>query len=167
MTKALLIIIYVLIGLNIGMFAFFIYSFYNGWKLRPQISIGKKVKKTFTLRDAIFKERWMTIEKQFSPNSSESIKLSIIEADKLVDDALKQIGLKGEHMADRLDQLSEDDIFSLPGIWRSHRLRNSIVHTPGFEVRPQTAEKALEAYRAFLMEIGVLQEEIAGKNPEY
>jgi len=167
MIKELQIIISILVGLNGTLFVFFIYSFYKGWQLRPQIAIGRKVKKTFTLRDAIFKERWNKIIHQFSPNSTESSKLSIIEADKLVDDALKQIGLKGEHMADRLDQLSEDDIFSLPGIWRAHRLRNSIVHTPGFEVRPQTAEKAIEAYKAFLNEIGVLQEETAGKGSEY
>ncbi|MDO8574531.1 MAG: hypothetical protein Q7R86_02800 [bacterium] len=167
MTGTLQIIIYILIGLNIAIFIFFCYSFYKGWQLRPPIGIGRKVKKTFTLRDAIFKERWNKIVKQFNPESAESSKLAIIDADKLVDDALKQIGLEGEHMADRLEQLSEDEVRSLPGIWRAHRLRNSIVHTPGFEVSPKTAEKAVEAYKSFLSEIGVLQEESAGKNPEY
>lgn len=165
--RALNITTYILIGLDVAIFAGFCYSFYKAWQLRPQVGIGRKVKKTFTLRDAIFKERWEGLIKRFDPHSTESLKLTVIEADKLTDDALKQIGLQGEHMADRLDQLSDDELMSLQGLWRAHRLRNSIVHTPGFEVRPESAKRALDAYQAFLSEIGILQEETASKNPEY
>ena len=157
MTEKLQIAIYTIIGLNIAIFIFFIYSFYKGWQLRPQIGIGRKVKKTFTLRDAIFKERWNKIVNQFNPESTESTKIAIIDADKLVDDALKQIGLEGEHMADRLEKLFPQELRTLDKLWRAHRLRNNLVHNPGFEIDAREAKTALRNYEAFLKEVKALE----------
>src|SRR3989344_2442517 len=44
-------------------------------------------------------------------------KLSIIEADKLVDDVLKQLGYPGESMGERLMMIKLDELTSLQDLW--------------------------------------------------
>ncbi|MDP3975076.1 MAG: hypothetical protein Q8P88_02220, partial [Candidatus Jorgensenbacteria bacterium] len=82
--------------------------------------------------------------------------LAIIEADKLVDDALKTSGLQGEHMADRLEKLRVEDYPTLDRLWRAHRVRNELVHTPDFGINEGDAKDVLRVYEKFLKELGAL-----------
>ena len=59
-------------------------------------------------------------------------------------------------MADRLEQLDLTQINTLDNIWRAHRLRNQLVHTPGYSVNQVDAQRFLKYYEDFLKEIGVL-----------
>ncbi len=122
--------------------------------LRPEYTPHKK---TFTLRDAVLKERWEKIKVKIQSGTPDALRIAIIEADKFTDDVLKKMGLGGEHMADRLEKISAQEIRSLTRLWDAHRLRNNLVHTPGFQVSASEAKKALEDYEAFLKEIKVLQ----------
>lgn len=134
-----------------------IYVLRKSWPLRPSFSAGKEGgRRILTARDAMFVKKWREIEAKAAGELPEASKLAIIEADKFVDDILKKIGLPGEHMADRLDNLPAAEMRSIEKFWYAHRLRNNIVHTPGFEVSPQEARKAMEGYRAFLEELGIL-----------
>ncbi len=136
-----------------------IFVFQKALPFRPDLRIhggGGHEKKIPTLRDAVTKERWEAIRKKVASGTLESMKLAIIDADKIVDDVLKRLGLQGTHMADRLEQIRPDELRSLEGLWRAHRLRNELVHTPGFELRPETAERAIQAYETFLKEVKVL-----------
>jgi hypothetical protein len=64
--------------------------------------------------------------------------------------------IPGEHLADRLSNLDQDDIKSMNRVWRAHRLRNDLVHTPGFAVSPSDAQQAMDDYEAFLKEMEVI-----------
>ena len=132
----------------------FLVSFRYRPNLRPTRGAAKK---SFTLRDAILKERWSNVLKKAAAGSSDALKVAVIDADKIVDDALKQLGLQGEHMADRLEKLSPHEVRSLDKIWSAHRLRNDLVHTPGFEAKVSDARRALEGYESFLKEVKLLQ----------
>lgn len=122
--------------------------------LRPSHIIHKKI---FTLKDAVFKEQWAKIKTRVQTGSPDALRVAIIEADKFTDDVLKRMGLQGEHMADRLEKIPSQDIRSMDRLWNAHRLRNNLVHTPGFQVSAAEAKKALEDYEAFLKEVKVLQ----------
>jgi len=150
----------VFIVLDIILLVAFFFVFIQAWKFRPELAPYKvRQKKAFTVRDAVFKERWDFIMKKVAgAGSVDALKLGIIEADKLADDALKKLGLHGEHMADRLEHLSIEQVRTLDRLWRAHRLRNDLVHTPDFNLTPEIAARTLEDYRAFLKEIGVLVE---------
>ena len=99
---------------------------------------------------------WEKVVKKFVSGTPEGITLAVIEADKIVDDALKNLGLDGEHMADRLGQLSEEEVKGLDALWRAHRLRNNLVHSPDFKVSIEDAERALDAFENFLKQIKAL-----------
>jgi hypothetical protein len=97
---------------------------------------------------------WTAIINKANTGVPENLRSAVLEADALVDFYLKQAGYAGEHMADRLSQISRSGVKSLDRVWDTHRLRNEIAHTPGFVVTSKQAEKALLAVRDFLKEMG-------------
>ncbi len=99
---------------------------------------------------------WKAIREKMKAGTPEAIRISIIEADGLVDNVLKKHGYGGDTFADRLAKLHPQQFESLGQVWDAHRLRNDIVHTPGFEVSLSHAEKALDHYEQFLKELGAL-----------
>jgi hypothetical protein len=142
----------------------FIFALIKGWKYRPHLHpwIGGHgthhggAKGITTLRDQVVRERWLAVLKKAAAGTPDALKISIIDADKLVDDVLKQMGLAGEHMADRLEKLSAEDVRSLERLWRAHRLRNNLVHSLGFQISAHEAKQALENYEVFLKELKLL-----------
>ena len=147
----------VFIILDGALLILFIFSFIKSVPFRPKIHPEHGAhKKAFTLQDALLKERWDAVMKKMEAGSKDSLGLAVIEADKIVDDALTQLGLEGEHMADRLEQLSEDDVRALPRLWRAHRVRNNLVHTPGYELTPEQVKIVIADCEAFLKEIKLL-----------
>jgi len=67
------------------------------------------------------------------------------------------MGLAGEHMADRLGQIKEAEVRTLDRLWRAHRVRNDLVHSPGFSLSLFDAKRVIDDYEAFLKEVKVLQ----------
>jgi hypothetical protein len=134
-----------------------VYAIYQAWQYRPQLHPHHEPEQRIVnLAEAVLHERWDKVVKKFAIGTPESITLSVIEADKLVNDALLNLGLEGEHMADRLEQLLPDEVKGLDGVWQAHRLRNNIVHSPDFKVSPKEAERALDAFEKFLKEVKAL-----------
>jgi len=139
----------------------FVWALAHAWKFRPNFDFKQtpgSEKKIGTLRARITQERWQAIVKKFALGTAEALRLSVIEADTLVDSVLKGMGLEGEHMADRLGNLDAGDLKSMDNLWRAHRMRNDLVHTPGFTLAPKEAKMALDGYEAFLEELGALTE---------
>ena len=118
---------------------------------------NKKKKKEMALNlVGTAKERWAEILVKSEISLPHSLTLAIIEADSFVDSVLKEIGLRGETMADRMKQINPADIKSLNDVWQAHKTRNELVHTPGAEIEIQSARQFLNYYEKFLKEIGVL-----------
>ena len=84
------------------------------------------------------------------------MRFSILEADMLVDAILKDAGIEGETMADRLSKISPETLSSLGQLWKAHRLRNQLSEKGEFEVAPVDAESAIAGYEAFLREVKIL-----------
>ncbi len=141
------------IVLDTVLVAGFLYALVKGWGYRPQIEVQEKPGKPRTLRRAVFEERWRAILKKASLASPDSLRMAVIEADSLVNDVLGQLGFEGKHMADRLVNLNPDEYRTLNALWRAHRVRNDLVHTPGFFLSPEDAQKLLSDFEAFLKEV--------------
>ncbi len=139
-----------------------VYAWKKAWHYHPTYAPhgeGAHVRAAHrqTMHDIVMKERWHAIMAKFSTGTPEAERVAIIEADALVDSALKGMRMEGEHLADRLANLESDEIKSMPRIWRAHRMRNDLVHTPGYTVTPQEAERTIRDYEAFLREIEVIE----------
>ena len=80
---------------------------------------------------------------------------ALIEADKLLDEALKKRKFKGKSMGERMvsaqRKLSDND-----GIWSAHNLCKRIVTSPATRLKEVNVKSALVAYRQALKDIGAL-----------
>lgn len=148
----------VIIFLDLVLFAVFVYAFLKALEYRPRFVRNPKAARTKpVLGDPAVREEWLKIVERADQKPPQSYALAIIEADKFTDKILQLVGYQGEHMADRLEALQGAELASLDNLWRAHRLRNELVHTPDFEVSEHDTKHALGAYQKFLTELGVLE----------
>lgn len=80
--------------------------------------------------------------------------LSIVHADKLLDEALKQLNFKGQTMAERLVG-AKNKLTKKEPVWFAHKLRNKIVHESAFEPSSSDVKKSIDAYYRALKDLGV------------
>lgn len=135
-----------------------VFSFIKMLKYRTKLTFNYKPKKGMlsSPRTQKLREEWEQIKKESESSPPQSLSLAIIEADNLVDKTLKDLGLKGSHMADRLEQLDSRDIKNLDNLWQAHRVRNDLAQSRGPELNEIDAKIFLEYYEDFLKEVGVL-----------
>ena len=137
----------------------FIYVFFQALKCRPKFLplhyVRRGIEKELIDKKE-FKNRWEKILERVYSGRPEARLVAIIEADKMADDLLKNMGFIGEHMADRLMQISKEELKTLDKLWEAHKIRNDLVHTPGFEISESHAKDVLRNYRDFFEEVKVI-----------
>lgn len=102
-----------------------------------------------------YRTSWMTIEQQLVRGEEASSHLVILNADKLLDQALKQRGFKGETMGERM-KAARDTWSNANNVWNAHKLRNRIAHETEVKVGYDTARRALAAYKRALKDVGAI-----------
>lgn len=100
--------------------------------------------------------RWEEIQRHLDSVKETEWKFAIIEADKLVDDALKKAGFVGDSFADRLERVQPGQLAHLNELWDAHRLRNRVAHDVNFFLRYTEAKHAITAYGDILKELGAI-----------
>ena len=102
-----------------------------------------------------YRTSWMTIEQQLSKDEESSCHLVVLNADKLLDQALKQRGFKGETMGERMKS-ARDTWSDANGVWTAHKLRNRIAHETDVVVGYTNARRALASYKRALKDVGAI-----------
>ena len=107
------------------------------------------------IKPAKFREQWIELQK-FS-SSKDTWPLAVINADKLLDDALKKRRLKGKSMGERLveaqRQLSDND-----AVWFAHNLAKKLLEDSVPRLKEAEVKKSLVGFRQALRDLGALQE---------
>lgn len=150
-------IVMILDALLIGFFTFTVLEI---WQIQPHVRLRRMhapAEDHAEKHAPEFDAKWAHVKARMSEETPDHFRLAVIEADALVDEFLRYVGYDGEHMADRLSKLKTTHIKSLNNVWNAHRLRNSLVHTPGISVSVAEAERAIDAYEAFLKEMGGIE----------
>lgn len=85
----------------------------------------------------------------------EGMVLAIIDADKLLDYALKRHNFRGKTVGEKLvaaqRTLSDND-----AVWYAHKLRNRLVHEPNIRLKKNECQKALAGFKKALKDLGAL-----------
>lgn len=102
-----------------------------------------------------YQTKWLKIENSLVRDDPRSYPLAVIEADKLLDHALIELGLPGKTMGDRLKRVG-DRFSKLNSVWHAHKLRNQIAHESGFEIDYSQASRSLAAFRQALKDLGAI-----------
>jgi len=106
-----------------------------------------------SLNKGYFYGRWTELLEHLQ--SQQSMALAVIDADKLVDEALRRRNFRGKTMGERLvaaqKVLSQND-----SVWYGHKLRNRLVHEPAVRLKKQEVQQALNGFRQALKDLGAL-----------
>lgn len=106
------------------------------------------------LNQQYFQDRWLELLARVK-TSPEGVILAVIDADKLLDHALKKRHFKGKTMGERLvsaqRSLSDND-----AVWYAHKLRNRLVHEPDVKLKKSEAQNALQGFRSGLKDLGAI-----------
>ncbi len=98
---------------------------------------------------------FLKIENGLTRDNELSYNATVIEADKLLDKALMEMGLPGKTMGERLK--SAGNMFSqLNSVWYAHKLRNQIAHERNFSLDYNKSLHALKTYRQALKDLGAI-----------
>jgi len=102
-----------------------------------------------------YRGRWKEIEVLVELKKEMNYKLAVIEADKLLDSALRGMYFTGTTMAERL-KLASYKFPKLKQVWWAHQVRNHVVHDIRYELRHGEARKVLDLFKRALNTLGVL-----------
>jgi hypothetical protein len=83
-------------------------------------------------------------------------KLAIIEADIVLDTALKEAGYAGVSLGERLKSIAPSQLQSLDDAWQAHKVRNQVAHGgTDFVLTRRLAEDTIKQYRRVFAELGI------------
>ena len=114
---------------------------------------NKKSRKTLNIE--YYRVKYLEIENQLNKDHPSSYHLTILNADKLVGQALKEKGIKGATMAERMKNAAL--IFKdRNSVWTAHKLRNRIAHEPDVHIGYNDARYALACFKEALKDLGAI-----------
>lgn len=123
-----------------------------GLSLMTMMGMAKKSSKKLNV--AAYTSEWNEIESSVT-SDQKTQQFAILQADKLLDKALKESGYRGETMAERMTSASR--VFSQrEAVWTAHKIRNRIAHESNVKINKQWASKALNSFKRGLKDLGAL-----------
>lgn len=102
-----------------------------------------------------YRSKWLTIENQFKRDEESSYHLCVLNADKLLDQALRERGVKGETMGERMKSV-QTTWSNANSVWTAHKLRNQIAHESDVRVSYDDARRALAGFKQALKDVGAI-----------
>ena len=102
-----------------------------------------------------YRRRWLEIEQLMKKEDRQSCQFAVIEADKLLDIAMKESGIRGDTMGERL-KTAKQSWSDQNSVWSAHKLRNQIVHEVDVKLDYNGARRALSSFKRALKDIGAI-----------
>lgn len=96
-----------------------------------------------------FQKRWEHIE------ADEDYAKAVLKADELLEEALKNAGIKGGTTGEKLNNAA-GFLRDINGAWAAHKVRNQIVEGPEQSFTAMQLQKALRQYKKALKDLGAL-----------
>lgn len=113
-------------------------------------------RRQFDERDRdVLRQRWREIGKMADQPGEMGRKMAVLEADKLLDQALKSLAMPGQTLGDRL-KFAQYKYPELRDVWWAHRVRNQLAHETSAHLDPAVGRRALASFRKALERLGAL-----------
>lgn len=100
-----------------------------------------------------YRKKWRELQKQCA--KTETWSLAVIQADSLLDEALKKKHFKGKTMGERL-VAAQRSLTNNDGVWFGHKLRNQLVHQNDVALREKDIKHALIGIGQALKDLGAI-----------
>ena len=107
------------------------------------------------LNVARYQTKWLEIENSVTRNNTASWQLAIMNADKLLDQALRERRFKGQTMGERMK--SAQKVWKNANhVWGAHKVRNQLAHEVNAEISYNTTLRSLSAFKQGLKDLGAI-----------
>lgn len=98
-------------------------------------------------------EKWKEIVRLSESENSSDWRLSIIEADIILDDLLHTLQLPGDTIGDKLKAVEKSDFTTIESAWEAHKARNMIAHEGSdFLINQHEIRRIISLYEAVFKE---------------
>lgn len=102
-----------------------------------------------------YQAKWLAIEHSLVRDNPATYPMAVLNADKLVDLALKERRFKGQTMGERMK--SAQSVWrNANHVWGAHKIRNQLAHEHDYQIDHQTALRALAAFKQALKDLGAI-----------
>lgn len=100
---------------------------------------------------------WESVKRHALAESPSEWKLAILEADKMLDEALKNTEVPGSNLGERLKTFDPMKTHWLQDAWEAHKIRNRIAHEIGYEPSKYDTRRAMSMYERALRDLRIIQ----------
>lgn len=100
-----------------------------------------------------FQEKWLELQKLCA--NKENWAQAILDADKLLGEALKKKRFAGKSMGERL-MAAQRVLTDNEAVWFGHKLRNKLLEDPATKLKEKDVKEALIGFRQALKDLGAL-----------
>lgn len=138
-------VIILVVGILVVVFLFFLIVVFRRMLRRPET--------TGLTREEVTR-RWIEIE-HLSEQGGIGAKMAVVEADKLLDGALRSMMMPGTTMGERL-KVAGYKYPHIKDVWFAHKLRNQIAHETTFEPSRRELQSAIGEFKKALKVIGMM-----------
>lgn len=101
------------------------------------------------------RRRWREIEQMLQGPGEMSRKLAVLEADKLLDAALKSLAMPGATLGERL-KFAQYKYPELRDVWWAHKIRNQLAHEASYHLDAGIARRAVKSFQRALERLGAI-----------
>jgi hypothetical protein len=149
-----------LLVLIIVLITIILYSLVRIWEVREEEK--KKMNDLYAKQKAaeaqpVKNTQWERVLAHVNSTNSSEWRLAIIEADTMLEDFTKQMGIPGDTLGDRLKNADISDIRKKDSAWEAHKVRNRIAHDgSAFELSQRDAKIAIDQFEEVFKDMGQL-----------
>lgn len=102
-----------------------------------------------------YRTRWLAIEQKLKRDEVMTYQVCVLNADTLLDQALKEKGIQGATMGERMKNMQQK-WSNANSVWTAHKLRNQIAHEPDVKLDFDNARRALASFKQALKDVGAI-----------
>ncbi len=102
-----------------------------------------------------YQTKWLEIENSVTRDNAASWQLAIMNADKLLDQALHERRFKGQTMGERMKS-AQKTWKNANHVWGAHKIRNQLAHEVNANVTYDTTLRSLSAFKQGLKDLGAI-----------
>jgi hypothetical protein len=111
---------------------------------------------TSRFKKAKYIPRWEAIESRLAAGSVAGGKIAIIEADKILDEALGKLGFIGKNASEKIASVKAGQLVGVEELRNTRTLYHKIMEDPGHEASLEEIKSALSMYKRFFQGIELI-----------
>ena len=102
-------------------------------------------------------EKWERVMEYANSGNASDWRLSIIEADVMLEEFLRAAGYEGESVGERLKSVDKNEFLTIEDAWEAHKIRNAVAHSGGdFQLNARETKRAMALFEKVFKEFEII-----------